>query len=107
MKKVTFFIATMLIGLTSATAAELTADLDHNDLRITKRYRYTQPIMFVERGVEFLIFPNGEFDFNTEIVDGPFNGNYFYKQNNSRRRSINAANRRIKCQGPNALLLCN
>jgi hypothetical protein len=29
------------------------------------RYRYMQPLKFVERGVEFFIFPNGEFDFNT------------------------------------------
>ena len=90
MKKVTLIIAAMLIGLTSATATELTSDLDGKDLRITKRYRYTQPILFVERGVEFLIFPNGEFDFNTEIVAGPFYDDYYFRNNNSRRSSINA-----------------
>lgn len=89
MKKVTLIIATMLIGLVSATATEKNSDLDGKDLRITKRYRYTQPIMFVERGVEFLIFPNGDFDFNTEIVDGPFNDDNYYRQN-SRRSSVNA-----------------
>ena len=80
----------MLIGLTSATAAEkidISAEMSE-DLGITKRYRYTQPIMFVERGVEFLVFPNGEFDFNTEIVSGPFNDDVYYRSN-SRRNSIN------------------
>ncbi len=90
MKKVTFIIAAMLIGLASATAAELSSENDGKDLRITKRYRYTQPIMFVERGVEFLIFPNGEFDFNTEIVSGPFSNDNYYRQNNSRRSSVNS-----------------
>lgn len=89
MKKVTLIIAAMLIGLASATAAEITSALDGKDLRITKRYRYTQPILFVERGVEFLIFPNGEFDFNTEIVNGPFTDDNYYRQNNSRRSSVN------------------
>lgn len=28
-------------------------------------YRYAEPIVFLERGVEFYVFPNGEFDFNT------------------------------------------
>jgi len=29
------------------------------------RYSYMQPLKFIERGVEFYVFPNGEFDFNT------------------------------------------
>ena len=28
-------------------------------------YRHAEPIVFVERGIEFYVFPNGEFDFNT------------------------------------------
>lgn len=89
MKTVTVFMAVLFMGLTSATGLEKTTTVDGKDLRITKRYRYTQPIMFVERGVEFLIFPNGEFDFNTEIINGPFNDDYYYRQTNSRRGSIN------------------
>ena len=88
MKRLTFIFATMLLGVTSATAAVKLTDLKGKDLGITERYRYTQPILFVERGVEFLVFPNGEFDFNTEIVGGPFNDDYYYR-NNSRRSSIN------------------
>ncbi|MBT8264915.1 MAG: hypothetical protein KJP20_00105 [Bacteroidia bacterium] len=109
MKKVTLIIATMLIGLVSATAAEMSSANDGKDLRITKRYRYTQPIMFVERGVEFLIFPNGDFDFNTEIVDGPFNDENYFRQNNSRRSSVNvtlsAPGKRIRYSRPQGVLI--
>lgn len=87
MKKITLVLAMMLIGLTSATASGGTSDLNGKDLGITKRYRYAQPIKFVERGVEFLVFPNGEFDFNTSNSYSPF-GNYRQKWN-SRRGSIN------------------
>ncbi|NNF82415.1 MAG: hypothetical protein HKM99_06695 [Flavobacteriaceae bacterium] len=89
MKKVILFLAMVIIGMTPAAAAEQALELESKDLRITKRYRYTQPIMFVERGVEFLIFPNGEFDFNTELSYGPVSDDYYYRQSNGRRSSIN------------------
>ena len=57
---------------------------DSNDLDITSRYRYAQPILFVERGVEFLIFADGSFDFNTEIFyDSP--RDVYYKDRRNRR----------------------
>ena len=31
----------------------------------TSRYGYMEPFKFIERGIEFYVFPNGEFDFNT------------------------------------------
>ena len=89
MKKVTLIFASLLLVVTSATATTTSVDDSSKDLRITKRYRYTQPIMFVERGVEFLIFPNGEFDFNTELITRPFNDDVYYRHGNSRRGSIN------------------
>ncbi len=85
MKKITLLVA-MLIGLTSVQASEIVSELDSKDLRINKRYRYTQPVVFVERGVEFLIFPNGEFDFNTDI----HYGYDMYYRNKGKRRNINA-----------------
>lgn len=95
MKKFQLFIAAMLIGLTSATASEsfsetkaVSLDKPGEDLTITKRYRYTQPILFVERGVEFLIFPDGSFDFNTEYGNWS-NDDYYYRGNKGRRGSIN------------------
>ena len=108
MKKMTLVMAALLIGLTSVTATTTTKT--GKELRVTKRYRYTQPIMFVERGVEFLIFPNGEFDFNTEIVNGPVgNSNFYYRQNQGRRSSINvtfgAPDRHIGFTSPRGTLI--
>jgi len=46
-------------------------------------------LLFVERGVEFLIFPDGSFDFNTEFGNQVY-GDYYRGTNRSRRGSINA-----------------
>ncbi|TJY33958.1 hypothetical protein [Pontimicrobium aquaticum] len=89
MRKITLVLATMLLGVTFATASELVSELNSKDLRITKRYRFTQPIVFVERGVEFLIFQNGEFDFNTDVNYGHF-GDSYYRKSRTKRGSINA-----------------
>jgi len=45
--------------------------------------------VFVERGVEFLIFPNGEFDFNTNVNYRHF-GDSYYRKSRTKRGSINA-----------------
>ena len=91
MKRVTLLLAALLIGIAPATAQKF--NKKGKKLGITKRYRYTQPIMFVERGVEFLVFPNGEFDFDI-LQNSRFNDPYFYGQNNTRRKSINASVKR-------------
>lgn len=44
--------------------------------------------MFVERGVEFLVFPNSEFDFNL-LSNQTYKEPYFYGQQNTRRGTIN------------------
>ena len=93
MKKITLLVA-MLIRLTSVQSSEIVSELDSKDLRINKRYRYTQPVVFVERGVEFLIFPNGEFDFNTDIYYGYDN---YYRNGKSKRRMGQFLLRRIGC----------
>ncbi|MEN3324153.1 hypothetical protein VP395_10465 [Mariniflexile soesokkakense] len=82
MKRTVLLLAGLLIGLTTVSATNL--NNNNNENGIVKRYRYAQPIVFVERGVEFLIFPDGSFDFNTNI-NGVYNGS------NSRRSSINAS----------------
>lgn len=68
MKKVILLLAVLLTGLTTATAAEKTSATLDKGLDITSRYNYVQPILFVERGVEFLIFADGSFDFNTDFI---------------------------------------
>ena len=88
MKKLVLFFTGLLIGLTTVTAAEKNSADQGDDLNMT-RYRYAQPIMFVERGVEFLIFPDGSFDFNTNIGD-LYEGDSYYKQSRTRRSSVNA-----------------
>ncbi|MBC3846475.1 hypothetical protein H8K90_08795 [Winogradskyella echinorum] len=87
MKKQVLFFGMMLLGLTSATATTAgDAVLNGEDL-INARYRFVEPIVFIERGVEFLIFPDGSFDFNTEVLSTvPDNGNYYYRRSNTRQR---------------------
>ncbi|WP_250435780.1 hypothetical protein [Hanstruepera flava] len=89
MKKQVLFITVLLIGLTTVTATAKHATVQGEDL-IT-RYRYAQPIMFVERGVEFMIFPDGSFDFNTNVVNTvPYHDNYYRSSTSvTRRGSVN------------------
>ncbi|MCF7560827.1 hypothetical protein L3X39_09265 [Sabulilitoribacter multivorans] len=94
MKRLVLLFAGLLIGLTTASATQQDHHIFDEQLDITKRYRYAQPIMFMERGIEFLIFPDGSFDFNTHINDGFYDDMYY--KNNSRRNSVNASYR-----GPN------
>lgn len=76
----------MLFGMTSATGTTAGyAVLNGEDFN-TDRYRFAEPIVFIERGVEFLIFPDGSFDFNTEISN---NASSIYYRRNTRRSSIN------------------
>lgn len=87
MKKIAILFTAVLMGLTSVSAAENSSAQLTKDLDLTSRYRYTQPVTFIERGVEFLIFADGRFDFNTNVISLRRAGLYF--QRNTRRRSIN------------------
>ncbi len=82
MKKQVLFLAMVLLGITFATATTAgDAVLNREDFNDT-RYRFAQPILFVERGVEFLIFPDGSFDFNTEaFTNEPYNDDFYYRRN--------------------------
>ncbi|MBC7847006.1 MAG: hypothetical protein H7Y10_10980 [Flavobacterium sp.] len=76
MKKITLLVASIfLMGGIVANAA----DRDHR--RSPVDFRNADPIVFTERGVEFYIFPDGQFDFNTR----PSNGEVYYK---SGRRNV-------------------
>ncbi|MBA4317799.1 MAG: hypothetical protein C0412_05310 [Flavobacterium sp.] len=86
MKKITLLVASIfLFGGIVANAA------DRNNKRSPVDFRNADPIVFTERGVEFFIFPDGQFDFNTR----PSNGDMYYKQG----RRMNAVN---KTYGKNA-----
>ena len=87
MKNLVLLFTVVLMSFTTVTAAEKQSVISGKDLDITSRYRYTQPILFVERGVEFLIFADGSFDFNTDL--NQTQGNYYYRRSNARRSGVN------------------
>ena len=71
MRKITqvLVIAVLALGLQTVKASE---KRDFNDVDGRNYppvdYRYADPIVFMERGIEFYVFPNGEFDFNTVVT---------------------------------------
>jgi hypothetical protein len=56
---------TILFGFGMAEASEKRVFDDVGRRFRPVDYRHAEPIVFVERGIEFYVFPNGEFDFNT------------------------------------------
>lgn len=74
MKKITLLVASIfLIGSGVANAA------DRNNRKSSVDFRNADPIVFVERGIEFYLFADGQLDFNTK----PSSGEMYY---NSGRR---------------------
>ncbi len=55
------FIAVLLLTGTTARATDQT-NSDHKK-RVTKRYTNAQPITFVEKGIQFFVYPNGDIDY--------------------------------------------
>lgn len=55
------FIAVLLLVGTTAQATDH-KNSDHKD-RVTKRYNNAQPIVFVEGGVKFFVYPEGDIDY--------------------------------------------
>ncbi|MFV8268820.1 hypothetical protein ACNQGP_02655 [Flavobacterium sp. GT2N3] len=76
MKKITLLVASIFVfGGSVANAAEKT------DVSVERRspvnFRETEPIVFTERGIEFFIFPDGQFDFNTRPSTSSTGGMYY------------------------------
>ena len=67
MKKITLLVvASILLVGNLALASENPVFSDNTNRRgYYIDYRDAEPIIFRERGIEFMLFPNGEFDFNT------------------------------------------
>ena len=85
MKKITFLVASILLfGGNVANASEKNS-FSHENSR-TVNFRNPEPIVFTERGVEFFVFPDGQFDFNTRPLTGGRNAYY-------KAERINAVNR--------------
>ncbi len=83
MKKITFLVASILLfggGVANATEKN---NFSH-ERRLPVDFRNAEPIVFTERGVEFFVFPDGQFDFNTRPSTG---ADMYYKP--SRRSAVN------------------
>ncbi len=84
MKKITLLLASIFIiggGVANATEkANFSAER-----RLPIDFRNEDPIVFTERGIEFLVFPDGQFDFNTRPSA---NNDMYYKSN--RRGNVNS-----------------
>ncbi len=82
MKKITLLVASIFLVGSMASASENPVFSDNNGKGKGPKhlvdYRDAEPISFVERGIEFFVFPNGEFDFNTR-PDDSHGGNYYFK----------------------------
>jgi hypothetical protein len=74
MKKITLLVAIVLLVGNVVNATEVNNTFGEER---RARYSFDEPISFVERGIEFFVFPNGDFDFNTRPQDSQ--GGYFYK----------------------------
>lgn len=74
MKKITILVAMILIGSIAKASENFNAD---DSRKVANRLDINQPIEFIERGIQFFVFANGDFDFNTRPDD--VQGGYFYK----------------------------
>jgi hypothetical protein len=84
MKKITLLVAAnLLVGsLAFATTDERAVAFDRTR-GAAVHYMDAEPIVFMERGIEFFVFLNGDFDFNTRPQDSQ--GGYFYRRGASAR----------------------
>jgi hypothetical protein len=74
MRKITLLVASIFLVGSMANASENPVFSDNTKIA---KFGFDEPIKFTERGIEFFVFPNGEFDFNTRPQDSQ--GDYFYK----------------------------
>ena len=83
MKKITLLVASIFLVGSMANASENPV---FSETKFNNQFGFDEPIAFFERGIEFFVFPNGDFDFNSRPQDS--NGNYHYKT--AGRRSVEA-----------------
>lgn len=85
MKKITLLVAANLLVGSLALAAEKTTFSDFERNVAYSNYMDAEPIVFMERGIEFFVFFNGDFDFNTRPQDSQ--GGIFYRRGGTRGNS--------------------
>lgn len=79
MKKITLIVASIFLAGSMAKASEnpvFSGSTTKGPVHVVD-YREAEPIQFNERGIEFFVFPNGDFDFNTRPDDS--HGDYYFK----------------------------
>jgi hypothetical protein len=83
MKNITLLVAGLLLtgSLASATETSLVSVAAYHT---PVDYRNAEPVIFMERGIEFMVFPNGDMDFNTQPSA---NGSMYYRQAPGGRRN--------------------
>ena len=74
MKKITLLVASILLLGNVAKASDVKKFDEGNDRH---EFNIDEPIVFTERGIEFFVFTNGDFDFNTRPEDSQ--GGYYFK----------------------------
>jgi hypothetical protein len=89
MKNFTLLVASVLLLGNLANANETQKIIKSNAIN----YYENEPISFIERGIEFFVFPNGDFDFNTRPDDSQ--GSYQYKTAGRRSTEVNRGNQPI------------
>jgi len=83
MKKITLLVASILLVGSVANASEI---IKTSGEETRTRFSFDEPISFTERGIEFFVFPNGEFDFNTRPEDSQ--GDYYFKTAGKRTTTV-------------------
>lgn len=76
-----------LMLVASATKASTLINDSKKSLEFTTRFEHNEPIEFNERGIQFYVFPNGEFDFNTQSENSQ--GGMYYKTAGRRSFEVN------------------
>ncbi|MCB4797630.1 hypothetical protein [Neotamlana laminarinivorans] len=66
MKKLAVVFAGLLIGATAFAKTPNNNNLNKNKTIITT-YKNAEPIIFIEGGVEFYIYPNGNFNYTSKV----------------------------------------
>lgn len=96
MKKITLFVAGFLLATSMTKASEIINFSDLNS-KFTSRFHQDAPIQFSERGIDFFVFQNGDFDFNTRPNEGA--RAYYYRTagpSNENSRSLDNYGVRIE-----------
>lgn len=77
MKKITLLFTSLLLFLGFTTSCMSISNSSNYSAAAQGTYRGSVPFVFIEHGVEFAIYPNGEFDFAYVGIDyrhNPYNG---------------------------------